>query len=298
MRVLVLGAGGMLGHTLHRLLAAMPGFEVHGTLRRPLPPEAARRTRGALHSGVDALDTASVAAAIDTAAPAVLINCVGLIKQLEQAHDPLAAIALNAMLPHRLAQLCTARGIRLIHISTDCVFTGAQGHYPETAISDADDLYGRTKRLGEVSHGGHLTLRTSIIGHALQHGVSLIDWFLAQRGEVAGYANAVFSGLPTVEVARVLGRFVLPRADLAGLYHLGAAPIDKDSLLRLVARQYRHDIAIRRQEEPRLDRSLDSRRLRAAIGYEPQPWPDLVAAMHADHLPLMAPARHSGGTAA
>ena len=297
MRVLVLGAGGMLGHTLYRLLAGMPGLELHGTLRRPLPQAACQPAQGSLHLGIDALAAPALKAVIDEVTPDVVINCVGLIKQLEQAHDPLLAISLNAMLPHQLAQFCSARGIRLIHISTDCVFAGTRGMYPETAKADADDLYGRTKRLGEVTYGGHLTLRMSIIGHALQHGVSLIDWFLAQRGQVSGYANAIFSGLPTAEVAHVLGAYILPRPALSGLYHLSAAPIDKDRLLRLVARQYAYDIAIARQDEPRLDRSLDSSRLHEALGYCPPTWEELVATMHADYLQAYAPGRRGAGAA-
>lgn len=295
MRVLVIGAGGMLGYTLFRLLAAMPGLELHGTLRRPLPPAASPLARDRLHPGIDVLAGPALEAAIDDLAPDVLINCVGLIKQLEQAQDSLLAIGLNAMLPHRLAQLCSARGARLIHFSTDCVFSGARGMYPETAKADADDLYGRTKHLGEVAYDGHLTLRMSIIGHSLRHGVSLMDWFLAQQGEVAGYSNAIFSGLPTAEVARVLGAYILPRTGLSGLYHLSAAPIDKDRLLRLVARQYGHEIAISRQDEPRLDRSLDSSRLREQIGYCPPTWEELVAAMHTDYLRAYAPGRRASG---
>jgi dTDP-4-dehydrorhamnose reductase len=289
MRVLIAGAGGMLGYTLYRLLAVMPGLELHGTLRKPLPHGAPLPPQGRLYPHADALDAQTLDNIIDEIAPDVVINCIGLIKQLEQAHDPLAAISLNAMLPHRLARHCTASGARLIHISTDCVFSGSQGMYPETTTADADDLYGRTKRLGEVAYGGHLTLRMSIIGHALRHGVSLVDWCLAQRGQVFGYANAIFSGLPTTEVARLLGMFILPRPWLTGLYHLSAAPIDKDRLLRLIARKYGHDIAIISQDEPRLDRSLDSTRLRNEVGYCPPPWEELVGQMHEDYLQVYAP---------
>ncbi len=297
MRVLVFGAGGMLGYTLYRHLAADSDIEVHGSLRTPLPRNYPLPARGRLHIGIDALDEAAVDALVRLVKPDALINCVGLIKQREQAQDPLAAIALNASLPHRLARACTAAGARLIHVSTDCVFSGRKGSYRETDPADADDLYGRTKRLGEVDYGGHLTLRTSLIGHELARGISLVDWFLGQRGAVTGYGGAVFSGMPTVEIARVLRERILPRRELAGLYHLSAAPIDKDRLLRLVARQYRHDIDIHREMQPAIDRSLDSSRLRAALDYAPPAWEALIDAMHADYLQAYAPGRRSQGDA-
>jgi dTDP-4-dehydrorhamnose reductase len=297
MRVLVLGAGGMLGYTLYRHLAADLGMEVHGSLRMPLPGDYPVPDRGHLHMGVDALDDTAIDGLVRLVKPDALINCVGLIKQREQAQDPLAAISLNASLPHRIARTCTAAGARLIHVSTDCVFSGRKGGYRESDAADADDLYGRSKRLGEVDYGGHLTLRTSLIGHELARGISLVDWFLGQRGTVTGYGGAVFSGLPTVEIARVLRERILPRRELAGLYHLSAAPIDKDRLLRLVARQYGHDIAIHRETQPAIDRSLDSSRLRAALGYAPPAWEELVAAMHADYLQAYAPARRRQGDA-
>lgn len=297
MRVLVLGAGGMLGYTLYRHLAADPDIEVHGSLRTPLPDGYLVPARGRLHPGVDALDESTLDGLVRLVKPDALINCVGLIKQREQAQDPLAAIALNASLPHRLARACTAVGARLVHVSTDCVFSGRTGGYRESDPADADDLYGRSKRLGEVDYGGHLTLRTSLIGHELARGISLVDWFLGQRGPVTGYGGAVFSGLPTVEIARLLRERILPRRELAGLYHLSAAPIDKDRLLRLVARHYGHEIAIHREMQPAIDRSLDSGRLRAALDYAPPPWEDLIAAMHADYLQAYAPARRRQGDA-
>lgn len=297
MRVLVLGAGGMLGYTLYRHLAADPDIEVHGSLRRPLPGACPVPARGRLHLDIEALDGSAIDGLVRLVKPDALINCVGLIKQRQHATDPLAAIALNATLPHRLARACTAVGARLIHVSTDCVFSGRTGAYRESDVADADDLYGRSKRLGEVDYDGHLTLRTSLIGHELTGGISLVDWFLGQRRAVTGYGGAVFSGLPTVEIARVLRERILPRRELAGLYHLSAAPIDKDRLLRLVARQYGHDIAIHRETQPAIDRSLDSSRLRAALRYAPPAWDELVAAMHADYLQAYAPARRRQGDA-
>lgn len=294
MRVLIVGAGGMLGYTLYRFLSEAPSLQVSGTLRTPLPPGSPGST-DMLHEGIDVTDQAALETLVRRLSPDVVINCVGLVKQLESANDPVAAIELNALLPHRLARLCSGISARLIHFSTDCVFAGTHGDYRETAASDAEDLYGRSKRLGEVDYDGHLTLRTSIIGHALHHQLSLIDWFLNQRQPIKGFADVVFSGLPTVEIARLLVERVLPRRDLQGLYHLSAQPIDKDQLLRLVARRYGHDPGIEAIHEPKLDRSLNSKRLRQALNYSPPDWESLVAAMHADYASTYAPMRAASG---
>jgi dTDP-4-dehydrorhamnose reductase len=290
-RVLILGAGGMLGYTLLRHLAARRDYEVHGALRSSALPKAFGTPPAELHLGVDALEPNGLEGLLERLRPDEVINCIGLIKQLNEAQRPRLAIEINALLPHRLAEICSAIGARLIHFSTDCVFAGNRGGYRESDRADADDLYGRSKHLGEVVDGGHLTLRTSLIGHELRKGVSLVDWFLASREPVSGYSGVIFSGLPTVEVARVLAEHVLGNRDLQGLYHLSAEPIDKDRLLRLVARIYGHEIPVHAVDEPRLDRSLDSQRLREVISYRPSGWPELVHAMHADYLSAYASAR-------
>jgi dTDP-4-dehydrorhamnose reductase len=168
-----------------------------------------------------------------------------------------------------------------VHISTDCVFSGAKGMYVESDFPDADDLYGRSKYLGEVDYPHAVTLRTSIIGHELDGARSLLCWFLAQGGSVRGFTKAVFSGLPTVELARVVRDFVLPHPELHGLYHVSAAPINKYDLLKLVAQAYGKSIEITPHDQLVIDRSLDSTRFKAATGYAPPSWPELVRTMHA-----------------
>jgi len=290
-RVLVLGATGMLGHVLFRELSLLPGHQVWGTLRG----EAARHHFPAaaqpwLLSGVDVLDQDALVQALARIRPQVLINCVGLIKHHRAAADPLRALPLNALLPHRLARLCEACGARLIHISSDCVFAGNRGDYHEDDPPDALDLYGRSKALGEPGAAPHvLTLRTSIIGHELETRHALVEWFLSRRqgeadnrGEPAtvdGYARAVFSGLPTVELATVIGRHVLPVPALHGVYHVAAQAIDKYSLLRLIAQVYGCNINVRRDDRVMPDRSLDGARFNAASGYEAPSWPQLIRRM-------------------
>jgi len=280
MRILILGASGMLGNAVLRVFVASPGFVVWGTVRSARASALLReQVRDRLISGIDLSDIDSVLRATESARPDVVINCVGLVKQLASADDPLEAIPVNALLPHRLARICAVAGARLVHMSTDCVFSGAKGMYVEEDPSDAQDLYGRTKYLGEVDYPNAITLRTSIIGHELEGARSLIGWFLAQEGAVAGYGKAIFSGLPTVEIARVIRDHVIPHPELHGVYHLSAAPISKLELLKLVARAYGKSVEIRPDDALAIDRSLDSTRFRQATGYAPAPWPELVASM-------------------
>ena len=185
------------------------------------------------------------------------------------------------MLPHRLARLCELAGARLIHISTDCVFSGRKGLYLESDLSDAEDLYGKSKYIGELHDLPHaITLRTSIIGHELGSNYALVDWFLSQEGGVKGFTKAIFSGLPTVELARVMKDFVVPHPQLNGLYHVAAKPIDKFRLLSLVAAQYGKAIDIRPEDALVIDRSLDGSRFREATGYVAPEWPELIRRMY------------------
>lgn len=278
--VLILGASGMLGSAVLRLFAGTAGVKALGTVRsgraaRLLPAELQPQ----LVAGVDVEQFDSLARAFEFARPDVVINCVGVVKQLAEADDPLTALPINSLLPHRLARLCGLAGARLIHVSTDCVFSGAKGGYTEADFPDANDLYGRSKYLGEVDYPHAITLRTSIIGHELDGARSLLCWFLAQGGTVRGFTRAIFSGLPTVELARVMRDFVLPHPELHGLYHVSAAPIDKHQLLGLIAKAYAKQIEIQPHHDFQIDRSLDSSRFQAATGYRPPAWPDLVRSM-------------------
>lgn len=281
MKILILGATGMLGSMLMRFLTQETEHEVYGTARSPtaaarLPENLKYRI---IH-GIDATKIDDLAAALEKARPEIVINCIGVIKQLPEAKDPLVTIPINAILPHRLARFCSLINARLIHFSTDCVFAGTKGSYTEDDLSDASDLYGTSKFLGEVKGPNSLTLRTSIIGHELQSAHALIDWFLSQDGPVKGYRQAIYTGLPTVEVATVIKDYVLPNPKLSGLYQIASAKISKYDLLQLVAKQYNKTISINPDDTVAIDRSLDGSRFSAATGYSAPPWPDLIAKMH------------------
>lgn len=283
MKILILGVTGMLGNAVFRVFSSDLDHDTWGTVRS----SAALRYFAPQHqphllSGVDVLDQDALTAVIAEVRPDVVINCVGLIKQLADAKDPLTALPINAMLPHRLARLCALSGARLIHISTDCVFSGRRGGYLESDVSDAEDLYGKSKYIGELHDVPNaITLRTSIIGHELNSNHSLVDWFLSQEGGTRGFSKAIFSGLPTAELARVTKDFVLPHPELNGLYHVSAEPIAKLDLLTLIASQYSKSIEIRPDAALVIDRSLNSERFTKATGYKAPTWPQLIELMHA-----------------
>lgn len=281
MKALVLGVTGMLGNAMFRVLSADSDLVVYGTARSESAHRYfSREQSNRLIIGVDVENHDSLVKAFAAARPDVVINCVGLVKQLADANDPLQAVPINTLLPHRLAALCQATGARLVHISTDCVFSGSKGNYLESDFPDAYDLYGRSKLLGEVDYPHAITLRTSIIGHELTGQRSLVGWFLAQQKSVKGFTEAVFSGLPTVELARVVRDVVLPRPELRGLYHVATKPINKFDLLNLVAKAYGRDVEIIPDESLVIDRSLNAERFREATGYVAPEWPALVQRMY------------------
>jgi dTDP-4-dehydrorhamnose reductase len=281
MKILVLGASGMLGNAMMAVLSQNKSFEVFGTLRSPaakrfFPEEMGQR----LIAGVDVESHDSLAKVFGQVHPDVVINCIGLIKQLPDHDDPLVALPINSLLPHRLARLCQVGGARLVHFSTDCVFSGRKGGYVESDTSDAEDVYGKSKYLGEVDYPHAITLRSSIIGHELQSAHGLVGWFLSQQGRCPGFTKAIFSGLPTVEMSRVVRDVVIPRPELSGLYHVAARPIAKYDLLLLVAKVYGKTIDIVPDDKLVIDRSLDATRFQSATGYIAPEWPDLIKLMH------------------
>jgi dTDP-4-dehydrorhamnose reductase len=281
MRVLVFGANGMIGHAMFRILSQHKDLDVLGTVRsmhakRFFSEDLAKNLIG----NVDVGNQDVVLQVVDDLRPDVVINCVGITKHVDSSKDPIASIAINALLPHRLAKVCDAINARFIHISTDCIFSGKTGSYVEDSPSDAEDLYGKSKFLGEVSGPRVLTLRTSTIGHELETSLGLLEWFLSQNSACSGYTRAIFSGLPNTVFAEVVRDHVISKPDLCGLYHLGAGAIGKYELLRLIARIYGKSISITPDDNFVMDRSFNSDRFKEATGYIAPTWTELIQSMH------------------
>ncbi|WP_218460355.1 dTDP-4-dehydrorhamnose reductase family protein [Rickettsia sp. TH2014] len=280
MKILILGVTGMLGNSMFRFLSQDSKFDVYATARNnPARSYFSKDLSDKLITNVDVENHDSLVEVFNKVKPEIVINCIGLTKQLADANDPLKALPINSLLPHRLANLCKLANSRLIHISTDCVFSGKKGNYKESDFPDCYDLYGRSKFLGEVDYPHAITLRTSIIGHELASNRSLINWFLSAEGQVKGFEKAIYSGFPTVELARIIRDFVLPNKELHGLYHVASKPVNKLELLKLVAEIYNKEIDIIPSDELVIDRSMDSTRFNEATGYNPPGWPELVKRM-------------------
>ncbi len=287
MRILILGARGMLGHRL-ALALSTAGHAVRASLRGTSAglPSALRDAGMQFVEHLDVTDFDAVEQLLAAVRPEVVINCIGIIKQLASANDPLVAIPINAVFPHRLARASAALGIRMLHFSTDCVFSGTRGPYSEAAHPDPDDLYGRSKLLGEVNAPNCLTLRTSIIGHELGgDGTGLVSWILRNRGQrVAGYARALYTGVTTDYMASVVDTLLTRHADLCGVWQLSSDPISKYALVRLIDEIYALGMTVDRDELFVCDRRLDSSLLRAHTGIVPPDWRTMIDTMHAHHL--------------
>ncbi len=285
MRVLILGATGMLGYSLFSNLREYDGLEVYGTVRNIAGKEHFFQDyRSSLVFDVDVTGIGQIERAIEPIKPNIVINCIGLIKQLGVAKQHVDAIEINSLLPHQIARLCDQYAAKLIHFSTDCVFSGKDGKYTEENLPDALDVYGKSKCLGEVDYVPHLTLRTSIIGHELDSKVSLVDWFLSQSGEVNGFSKAIFSGLPTCYIAKLLAENILKTPELTGLYHLSVDPIDKYALLKVIAEVYDKKIIINESMRLEIDRSLESNKLKQELNVTLPAWSELINYMHNDFV--------------
>lgn len=275
----------MLGHKLYQVLGAR--FDTHATVRTD---ESGMTALGVLdpartvaHVSADKFDT--VARAVASVAPEVVVNCIGIVKQAREARDPITSISINSLFPHRLAELCAGEGARLIHVSTDCVFSGRTGRYTESDIPDPPDLYGRSKLLGEVGDGDGLTVRTSIIGRELSGANGLVEWFLGQQGSVRGFQRAIFSGLTTHALAEVLASIISDHDALTGIRHLAAEPISKFDLLHLLKDAYGRDVEIVADDEVVCDRSLDATAFERETGVHAPSWADMVAQLATDNTP-------------
>lgn len=273
----------MLGNALFSTLPKVSAsYKTFGTFRDTSPVPVCRPGMLALKLQ-DVFDRSDLLQILKENKISVVVNAIGLIKQIDSELSKSDYVRINAWLPHYLVGLCDDVGARFVEISTDCVFAGTKGNYSESDKPDATDYYGLSKLLGEITdHANAITIRTSIIGHESGRAASLIDWFLSTSGTVGGYSKAIFSGFPTVYLADIIGRYILPNTNLKGLYHVSAKPIDKFRLLSLVAQAYQHDIELVPNDALVIDRSLDSTRFRDETGFIPPDWPELISIMKSD----------------
>ena len=283
MKILVLGASGMIGSKIFQVLSKGDGTLVYGSIRSDKDRYFFNPSlHDSLVANVDAIGSYTLLKLFNRLKPDVVVNCIGLTKHQVNSNDPKITIPLNTFLPHRLVYLCGLVNARLIHISTDCVFSGEKGYYAEQDNTDAIDLYGKSKALGELTNFPNaITLRTSTIGPELRTKYGLLEWFLSQTESCKGFSRAIFSGLPSVVLAEIIRDVVIPRKDLSGLYHIAAKPINKFELLGLIAKVYKKEIQIIKDDTFKIDRSLNADRFQIATGYKAPEWPELIKLMHA-----------------
>lgn len=278
MKILVLGGDGMFSHQFFKHMRER--HDVRVTLRQDLKTYERFELfdHHNAYAGIDVRSTDRLLEVLADFRPDVVVNGVGIVKQRPSAYESIPSLEINALLPHRLAHFTKAVGARLIHLSTDCVFSGRRGNYKESETADAEDLYGRSKYLGEVGFEPHcLTLRTSIIGRELSRKTGLLEWALAQEGPVRGFRNAVFSGFTTLELSRVVEMLLTQYPDAGGIYQASSEPIDKYTLLHLFKAHFNLPIDILEDFDVRIDRSLDSSRFREHFNYQPPSWNHMIA---------------------
>ena len=295
MRILILGGTGMLGHKLWQRLGAR--FPDTCTTIRGTRPDC-RRFRifddPRVIENVDAANQDKLSAALDQALPNVIVNCVAVTKRRESPAGPAPSILLNAFLPHRLAEWTAANGARLITVSTDCVFDGKKGGYTEQDAPNAEDIYGRTKALGEVAYGDALTIRTSFIGRELDHGTELLEWFLGRAGRtVKGFRGALYTGISTLYFADLIGDIIEKCPRLRGLYQVTSEVISKYDLLCLARDAFGMDVKIEPDDTVAIKRNLNGEKFRRATGISTPSWSKMMNDLAADPTPYSDWRRHN-----
>lgn len=282
MNVLILGATGMLGNVLFDYFSSKKDeFLVYGTIRQAKDKELFNDSyQDNLFFIRDKNLEISLDELLSQFNPDFVINCIGLIKQEKMASEYIQTINVNSLIPHKIKEMLNGSKCKLIHFSTDCVFSGNKGNYSESDLPDARDLYGLSKLLGEVNDENHLTIRTSIIGHELKKSLGLLEWFLSRQNDVVGFSNAIFSGLTTLEVAKMLHHYVFSNENISGLYHVASTPISKYELLKLIGKFYKTSIKIHKSAEPKINRSLDQSNFFQMTNYKAPPWEEMICDMY------------------
>ena len=276
MRILIVGGDGMLGHELLRQWN--PRHDVRATVRKDSSYSSEIR-RDQFFLNVDVRSMETLGKCISAFQPNVIVNAAGIVKQRALAKEVLPSLEVNSVFPHRLALMAREQGAKVVHISTDCVFSGRDGNYSEDSVPDPVDLYGRTKLLGELDYPHCVTLRTSIVGREVFNKEALLEWFLAQSGTVKGFTRAIYSGLSTTELARVIETLVCSHPDASGVWHVSSAPISKFELLLLFREYFKKTNHIVPDDSFVCDRSLDSARFRSRFRYAPPSWDAMVEEM-------------------
>ena len=287
MKLLILGSNGLLGNTLTKYFFEKSNYETYGFLRDSSKLKFFKKKYiNRLIIIQNILNTTDLRRNIKALMPDVIINCIGQTNKISGKNlDNIENyININSLFPFRLKEICDEIQSRLIHFSSDCVFSGEKGFYSERDNPDPPDIYGKSKLLGEIDDENIITIRKSVIGHELDSRKGLLEWFLNQEGSVEGYKEAIFSGLTVLELARIIDMYILPNKNLKGIIHISGEPISKYDLLKIIANQYNKLNEIVPNKEIKINRSLNSEYFRNLTGYRSNPWPLLVKSMEEFNL--------------
>ncbi len=274
MRILILGGTGILGHQLYKHMSShFP--DTFATIRQS-------RTKYQLSNitdeskiieCVDVTEFHILTGIMNSVKPDVILNCTGFTKRRKDVNEVINSIKLNALFPHLLAEWGRNNSVRVINFSTDCVFDGMTGNYSDVSPTNAVDLYGKTKAIGEIRGENALTLRSSFIGTELENGTELLEWFLGQTGgTVRGFKNAIYSGLTTLELSRVIEKIIIHYPGANGIYNVSSDPISKYELLLLIRDKMHLNVEVLPDENVICDRSLNSSKFRQEFNYVPPRW--------------------------
>jgi dTDP-4-dehydrorhamnose reductase len=287
--ILVLGGEGMLGHKMFQVVSTrFPGTRctIFGAMSDPFYRAIPLFKPEVTIEKTNAMDLPGLQNVLEREKSDFIINCIGIVKQRDEGRMAVPSITINALLPHLLAEWAAQWGGRVIHFSTDCVFSGKKGHYTEDDLSDAEDLYGKSKYLGEVATANAVTLRTSIIGRELSQFKSLLEWFLAQKGKkVKGFRRVIYSGVTTNYLSEIVGHIISEHSGLSGLYQVTAPPISKYDLLCRLREAYALDVEIVPDDSEASDRSMMGNRFRRMTGFSEPSWDELIAQLTNDKTP-------------
>ena len=278
-KILIIGASGMIGNSLLTFFSKKSNHLIFATIRSYDSFQAPHGSNNyQIFPNLDFEKKNDLENVFSKIVPDVVINCVGIVKQSKEIFNNHKVISLNSLLPHYLQSLCAKYDCRFINIGTDCVFSGLSGgNYIEDDFPDSQDLYGRSKFLGEVYYGNTISLRTSLIGHEYKNTYGLLEWFLSQNGNVEGYKNAIFSGLTVIELAKIIINYIIPNNHLRGLYHVSSQPISKYDLLLIIKNVYNTNINVKPETKKGvIDRSLDTSSFCKATGFLPKSWSQMI----------------------
>lgn len=276
MRIMVLGSSGMIGSACLSYLSKQNKFEVVGLERPKTDPDLVSSNKKLMTEYIESFFDSALESKVKSFSPDIVINAVGVVKQRSADASDYEFIKMNALLPHHLSKLMIRNSCKMINITTDCVYDGVRGNYCEEDITNANDIYGRTKALGEVAHEQVLNLRASLIGHERANKLGFLEWFLSTSGNVAGYSNAIFSGLTTLEFCKILVGYVLPKKTLHGTFHVSGEKISKYELLQIIASVYDHKCEIYADASFHINRSLNGSKFNKISGYNPKSWIDQI----------------------